>query len=131
MILLLVEHTLPLPFIAITTHEDMMKRLLGIILLLLVSVPSSAAPPFFYSNSDRIYFSPAAAVTRYVNAATGSDVTCDGKGSGPSSGGIPCAWASVQHALDDIPNGWTNNVDILVAAGTDAANQTWAPRRRS
>lgn len=74
---------------------------------------------------DPSYFVVATAVTRYVNPTNGSNTICDGKGTGPSSGGIPCAWASVPRAMDDIPNGYTSNVDIRISAGTFTNTETW------
>ena len=53
----------------------------------------------------------------YVST-TGSDTT----GNGQSPAG---AYATVQRALRDFPDGWTADVWIIVAAGSYAGNQTW------
>lgn len=73
---------------------------------------------------DTAYFATGTPVTRYVNPSTGSDTLCDGKAS-TASPTLPCAWATVQRALDDIPNGYTVNVDINLPAGTFSGTQIW------
>lgn len=74
---------------------------------------------------DVSYFSSGSTVIRYVDPTLGSDTACDGKSANPSSGGNPCAWASVQRALDDVPNGFFAQVDVHIAAGTYATPQVW------
>lgn len=74
---------------------------------------------------DPLYFSATAPLFRYVNPTTGSDTTCDGKGSASAASGNPCAWASIQRAFDDVPDGSTANIGVSVAAGTFSGTNTW------
>lgn len=66
---------------------------------------------------DARFFNPAASVNIYV-ATTGSDVTGDGKTE-------LTPYATVGRALKDIPNGFTSNPYVYVAAGTYAGNDKW------
>lgn len=87
--------------------------------------PSARQTASGITLADPGYFSAAAPVLRYVDPALGNDTTCDGKGTGPASGGVPCAWASVQRALDDIPDGFTARVGIVLQPGTFSGTQSW------
>lgn len=77
---------------------------------------------------DTAYFAAAGtAYLHYVDMPAGNasaDTLCDGLG--PSTGTTrPCAWKTMQRALDDIPNGFTVTPIIRLAAGTITGTQIW------
>lgn len=74
---------------------------------------------------DTSYFSSASMVARFVDPTNGSDTLCDGKSTAAVASAPACAWASVQRALDDVPDGYVAVVGVEVVAGTFAGTNTW------
>lgn len=81
-------------------------------------VPLAGGATLVELGTDARFFDETATQVIHV-ATTGNDVTGDGTDA-------LTPYASVNRALRDIPSGWTADVEIRVAAGTYAGNQTWS-----